>query len=33
MVQAAIIMEEGDYTLPPNQVKGMHVLHIYSRTG
>ncbi len=27
--KAAIIMEEGDYTLPPNQVKGMHVDYIF----
>lgn len=27
--KAAIVMEEGDYTLPPNQVKGMHVDYVF----
>lgn len=27
--KSAIIMEEGDYNLPPNQVKGMHVDYIF----
>lgn len=31
--KSAIIMEEGDYNLPPNQVKGMHVDYIHSRIG
>lgn len=27
--RSAIIMEEGDYNLPPNQVRGMHVDYIF----
>lgn len=29
LFKAAIIMEEGDHTLPPNQVRGMRVDYVF----